>query len=170
MTDFYNHPLRYTMNPMKRFSYSIAFLLIAGVVVAQSDDVRAKNFNIKKGAAIEGFDPVSYFGNKPAEGKAEFTWAYKGVTYWFATAANRDAFKSSPGKYEPAFGGWCAYAMGESGEKVKIDPETYKIQEGKLYLFFNFLYHPSAFAQIRFEDQGEAKIVRMDYAHDLLNR
>jgi hypothetical protein len=30
------------------------------------------------------------------------------------------------------------YAMGDSGEKVKIDPETFKILDGKLYLFYNF--------------------------------
>ncbi len=46
--------------------------------------------------------------------------------------------KSSPEMYEPAFGGWCAYAMGSSGEKVKIDPETFKIVDRKLYLFYNF--------------------------------
>ena len=28
--------------------------------------------------------------------------------------------------------------MGESGEKVKVDPETFKIIDGKLYLFYNF--------------------------------
>jgi hypothetical protein len=47
-------------------------------------------------------------------------------------------FKANPEKYKPAYGGWCAYAMGENGEKVKVDPETYKIVDGKLYLFYNF--------------------------------
>ncbi len=28
--------------------------------------------------------------------------------------------------------------MGETGEKVKVDPETYKILDGRLYLFYNF--------------------------------
>ena len=28
--------------------------------------------------------------------------------------------------------------MGDSGEKVKVDPETFKILDGKLYLFYNF--------------------------------
>ena len=28
--------------------------------------------------------------------------------------------------------------MGETGEKVKIDPETFKIVDGKVYLFYNF--------------------------------
>jgi hypothetical protein len=28
--------------------------------------------------------------------------------------------------------------MGEKGEKVKVDPETFKIIGGKVYLFYNF--------------------------------
>ena len=63
---------------------------------------------------------------------------YKGVTYLFASQQNLAKFKASPEKYEPAYGGWCAYAMGETGEKVKIDTETFKIVDGKLYLFYNF--------------------------------
>ncbi|MFM8742594.1 MAG: YHS domain-containing (seleno)protein, partial [Cytophagales bacterium] len=59
-------------------------------------------------------------------------------TYLFTNGANREKFKSNPEKYEPAYGGWCAYAMGETGEKVKIDPETFKVIEGKVYLFYNF--------------------------------
>lgn len=39
---------------------------------------------------------------------------------------------------EPAYGGGRPYAMGDSGEKVKIDPETYKIVGDRLYLFYNF--------------------------------
>ena len=105
---------------------------------AQSDDVRKKNYNIKKSIAIDGYDPVSYFDNKPTEGKEELEFNYKGITYLFVNAANLNKFKATPEKYEPAYGGWCAYAMGESGEKVKIDPETYKILDGKLYLFYNF--------------------------------
>jgi YHS domain-containing protein len=72
------------------------------------------------------------------EGNDELKVSYKGVTYLFATTNNLTKFKANPEKYEPAYGGWCAYAMGETGEKVKIDPETYKIVGGKLYLFYNF--------------------------------
>ncbi len=43
--------------------------------------------------------------------------------------------------YEPEFGGWCAYAMGNTGEKVEIDPETFKIINGKLYLFYNAYFN-----------------------------
>ncbi|HMG93603.1 MAG TPA: YHS domain-containing (seleno)protein [Chryseolinea sp.] len=104
----------------------------------QGDDVRKKHFNIKDNLALEGFDPVSYFEGKPKEGKSEFRLSYKAVTYQFVSQSNLARFKTNPEKYEPAYGGWCAYAMGDSGEKVKIDPETFTILDGRLYLFYNF--------------------------------
>ncbi len=119
------------------FTFAL-FALIALSASAQSDEARKKNFNIKKNVAIEGYDPVSYFSNKPTEGKSNFSYTHNGVTYYFSSNANLVQFKQNPAKYEPAYGGWCAYAMGETGEKVKIDPETYKILDGKLYLFYNF--------------------------------
>ncbi len=123
---------------MKTNLLTISFLLLSLITFAQTDDARKKNFNIKKNVAIEGYDPVSYFDNKPAEGKSQFSFTHHGVTYWFSNQANVNKFKQSPEKYEPAYGGWCAYAMGETGEKVKIDPETFKVLDGKLYLFYNF--------------------------------
>ena len=105
---------------------------------AQSDEVRQKHFNLKKNIAIEGYDPVSYFNGTPQKGKSELKTTHGGVTYLFASQTNLQKFKASPNQYEPAYGGWCAYAMGDYGEKVKIDPETFKITDGKLYLFYNF--------------------------------
>ena len=64
-----------------------------------------------------------------------------GVTYYFYSEENRLQFQNDPGKFEPAYGGWCAYARGNTGEKVKIDPETYKVLEGRLYLFYNFYFN-----------------------------
>ncbi len=120
-------------------SYLLLLLVIvSGQLRAQSDATRAKHFNVKKSVAIEGFDPVSYFDGEPQEGKSSINTVYKGVTYQFASQANLIKFKGSPEKYEPAYGGWCAYAMGESADKVKIDPETYTILNGRLYLFYNF--------------------------------
>jgi len=116
----------------------LSLLFSAHFLLAQSDDVRKKNFNIIKNAAIEGYDPVSYFDGRPTEGESKFSFTYKSVPYQFSTAANLAKFKANPEKYEPAYGGWCAYAMGETGEKVKIDPETFKIISGKLYLYYNF--------------------------------
>jgi YHS domain-containing protein len=119
------------------------YLLIALVVlsfnaIAQSDAMRLKEFNLDKKVALDEYDPVSYFAGKPVEGDEDNSYTYKGVTYYFASPANLAKFKSNPDAYEPAYGGWCAYAMGDSGEKVKIDPETFKIINGRLYLFYNF--------------------------------
>jgi hypothetical protein len=47
-----------------------------------------------------------------------------------------EKFKKNPKKFEPAYGGWCAYAMGKTGEKVEIDPASFKITDGRLFLFY----------------------------------
>lgn len=118
---------------------SLVICLCATVLASgQSDQIRQKNFNIKNDIALEGYDPVSYFNGKPLEGKSSIRFQYRGVVYLFANTDNLGKFKSSPETYEPAFGGWCAYAMGTSGGKVKIDLKTFKIVDGRLYLFYNF--------------------------------
>lgn len=105
---------------------------------SQPELIRQKQFNLKNNLALEGYDPVSYFDGKPAEGKMDLFYVNKGITYRFSTQANATKFQANPDSYAPAYGGWCAYAMGNTGEKVKVDPETYKIVDGKLYLFYNF--------------------------------
>jgi hypothetical protein len=117
----------------------ITFLFLQSLLaIAQPESVRGKHYNLKKGIALEGYDPVSYFNGAPQEGSNKKQLMHKSVIYFFTSDANLRLFKASPEKYEPAYGGWCAYAMGETGEKVKVDPESYKIIDGKLYLFYNF--------------------------------
>jgi YHS domain-containing protein len=97
-----------------------------------------KHFNLSNGLAINGYDPVAYFTKGEAvKGKKEQAVYVQGVTYYFSSVANKEAFKKNPAAYEPQFGGWCAYAMGNDGSKVSIDPGTFKIVNGKLYLFYN---------------------------------
>jgi YHS domain-containing protein len=99
---------------------------------------RLKEFNLEKGVAIQGYDPVAYFvQNKAKKGNKDFAAVADGVTYYFSTAANKELFIKDYLKYEPQYGGWCAYAMGDSNDKVEIDPETFKIVNGKLYLFYH---------------------------------
>ena len=109
---------------------------------AQDITVRKKHFNLDNGLALSGYDAVAYLSQaKAIKGSKEFAASYEGVTYHFASAANRDEFKKSPAKYEPAYGGWCAYAMGANGEKVTVDPKTFKIVNGKLNLFYNRFFN-----------------------------
>lgn len=92
--------------------------------------------------ALNGYDVVSYFKQtKPAKGNSSYAAVYQGITYYFSNAANKDAFLKNPTQYEPQYGGWCAYAMGNDGTKVEVDPETYKITNGKLYLFYHSFFN-----------------------------
>jgi YHS domain-containing protein len=112
----------------------VALLSITGF----SQNPKTAQFNLEKKTAIQGYDPVAYFMQKKAmKGKKEITASYEGVTYNFSSQANKETFLKTPASYEPQYGGWCAYAMGSSGEKVEINPETFKILDGKLYLFYN---------------------------------
>jgi YHS domain-containing protein len=119
----------------------ILILFIAFVSITtfgQTAANRKAQFNIEKGVAIQGYDPVAYFTQKKAvKGKSIISATNEGVIYYFSSQANKDAFIKKPSSYEPQYGGWCAYAMGSSGEKVEINPETFKIIDGKLYLFYN---------------------------------
>jgi YHS domain-containing protein len=123
---------------MRSHSIFILLLIISTSMYGQSDAIRKKNFNLSQGLALRGYDPVTYFtSGKATEGNKNISFEYQGVIYYFSSAANREQFKKNPASYEPQYGGWCAYAMGSTGGKVEIDPETFKIINGKLYLFYN---------------------------------
>ena len=126
---------------MKKLNSLLILLTVLVISVSAQTAARKAQYNLaKSGLAIQGYDPVAYFVNsKAVEGKPEIATEYNGVTYRFATAKNKEAFTANPAKYEPQYGGWCAYAMGSKGEKVEIDPQTYKIVDGKLFLFYNKL-------------------------------
>lgn len=120
--------------------FMMFFLLLSASVHAQPEEAsRRRNFNTENGIALREFDPVSYFNSsRPLKGNSKFYHHHKGITYYFANAENVEEFKKSPDKYEPAYGGWCAYTVALSGERVKINPVTYKIIDGRLHLFYNF--------------------------------
>ncbi len=115
--------------------------MLLGIVLLISFTTLAQPQNLtKNGVAIEGYDAVSYFiGKVPQKGSKTFVTTYQGAMYYFSTATNLEIFKKAPQKYAPAYGGWCAYAMGLDGSKVDINPTTYKIKNGKLLLFYNKL-------------------------------
>ena len=86
---------------------------------------------------IQGYDPVAYFtDNKPMKGNGNSFATFNGVTYLFTNNKNRNLFTQNPQKYIPAYGGFCAFAVAQ-GIKVAIDPNAWKIVDGKLYLNLN---------------------------------
>jgi len=116
------------------------FTLVAAALIDLCAAARADEpmYFAPGGIAMSGYDPVAYFQqSKAVKGSKDLAVYHQGVTYYFSSPANKEAFKMNPGQYEPQYGGWCAYAMGATGEKVEIDPETFKILDGKLYLFYH---------------------------------
>lgn len=89
-----------------------------------------------EGVAIGGYDPVSFFENAPAEGDPALFTDRDGARYLFATAAHKAAFDADPAKYEPQYGGFCAYGASQ-GHKATTKPETGQVIDGKLYFNYN---------------------------------
>ena len=112
------------------------FLFTVAVACAQQASKHELNLS-KSGVAVEGYDVVSYFDASAQKGSKVIASIYKGATYFFSSKKNKEKFDLNPLKYTPQYGGWCAYAMGDDGSKVSINPKTYKILDGKLYLFYN---------------------------------
>nr|WP_321227216.1 YHS domain-containing (seleno)protein [uncultured Psychroserpens sp.] len=95
------------------------------------------DYNTKKDYIAKGYDVVAYFDNQAIEGKKEFTATYDNVKFKFSSQKNLKTFNASPEKFIPQYGGYCAYAIAEKSKKVDIDPKTFEIRDGKLYLFYN---------------------------------
>lgn len=109
---------------------ALSAAMIAPAALAQDLPVFYKT----DGAAIGGYDAVSYFaGGTPVRGLPEYSVMWKGAEWHFATAENRDAFEMNPRAYAPQFGGYCAYAMAQ-GELVSTDPMLWEVIDGRLYL------------------------------------
>ena len=127
---------------MKRQILLLFVVLLSVTTYAQTAAKRVKEYNLENKVAIQGYDPVAYFTQKKAvKGKSSLASIYEGVIYYFSSQTNKDAFAKSPASYEPQYGGWCSYAMGANGEKVEVDPETFKIVDGKLNLYYNAYFN-----------------------------
>ena len=120
-----------------------ALLLVLALQTAPAQAGGVINSSFLGSVAIEGVDPVAYFtAGRPVEGSSEHESEWMGATWRFASAENRDKFAAEPEKYAPQYGGYCAWAVAQ-GYTAKIDPQAWKIVDGKLYLN----YSPDAKAQ-----------------------
>lgn len=110
-----------------------ATLFVSASSFAADIDMNADKHNV----SIKGYDTVAYFTEgKPVRGSSEFTATYKNTTFHFSSAENRDLFNSDQEKYAPQYGGFCAMGVAMN-QKFDVDPEAWKVVEGKLYLNYN---------------------------------
>lgn len=120
-------------NRLMSAAAALAVAAIAGTMPMTAANAADEHY-VANGAAINGYDTVAFHTvGTPTMGKPEFKAQYQGVTWHFASAANRDLFAASPAKYAPAYGGWCS-AGASKGKKVATKPEFWKVVDGQLYL------------------------------------
>lgn len=121
---------------MKKFIHTILIvgsLLVSSVALAL-DPIYTSFFS---NVAIKGYDTVAYFTeNKAVKGSKDFVTEHKGATWHFSSQENLDLFLSEPEKYEPQYGGYCAYAVAQN-TTASIKPELFTIVDDKLYLNYN---------------------------------
>ena len=112
-------------------------LLLLALVFPAIAFAQKAPINTESGAAIRGYDPVAYHRElQPVKGSEQFTASWKGATWRFASAQNRDLFKANPERYAPQYGGYCAYGVA-GGYTVGIDPDAWSVVNGKLYLNYS---------------------------------
>jgi YHS domain-containing protein len=123
-----------THGQMKQLSLLLLVLTLALPASAQTKTLLNLDRN---GVAIQGHDPVAYFTEgKPVKGKSEFTSKRNGATYVFASKEHKELFDMNPEKYEPAFGGYCAYGVSKN-TLAPIEVDAFQIVGGRLLLQYD---------------------------------
>lgn len=122
-------------------SLALGFVLSIGTLGAATAQAQmgrnVTEYNLENGIGLKGHDPVAVFpegGGKPAVGQPAIRAEYLGVVYHFADQKNRQTFEANPQRYEPTYGGWCAFAMA-SGSKVDIQPHLFTINGNRAHYF-----------------------------------
>jgi len=120
-------------HPMKKV---FLFLLLISVIPVFAQTKILVNVD-RKGLALQGNDPVTFFTqNRPVKGLAQFESKYNGARYLFASAENKALFDANPAKYEPQFGGFCAYGVAQ-GHTAPIKIEAWQIVNGRLLMQYD---------------------------------
>lgn len=94
-------------------------------------------FGGRDDTAILGYDTVAYHTEgRAVKGLDAHVHEWMGARWKFATKAHLDLFKAAPEKYAPQYGGYCAYGVSQ-GYLVKVEPDQFKVIDGKLYLNYD---------------------------------
>ncbi len=109
--------------------YIKRIFLVASLILLGGPQVNANDI------AIEGYSPISYFTRGLAEkGHPRFAAIHEGKIYYLKNSEQMALFNQNPEKYVPALGAHCPYSLA-LGRDVAIDPERFKMIDGRLYLF-----------------------------------
>jgi len=82
-----------------------------------------------------------------------------GAKYLFVSEAHQKAFEANPKKYLPQCDGYCAWGVAEKSAKFSVNPETYRVLNGKLYLFFYGDFNGSPFNTLSEWNKDEKELL-----------
>jgi YHS domain-containing protein len=95
----------------------------------------AQNNRPARRVAIGGYDPVAYFTDgRPVKGSSSFSVPFDEADYFFTSVDHQRLFSADPDRYAPQYSGYCAIGV-SLGEKAEVDPESWTISNGRLYVF-----------------------------------
>ena len=118
-----------------RFLAWTAAALLAFGALAAGAKAGEVNTGYSGDVAIDSYDPVAYFTDgKALRGSEAISYGWLGATWYFASDGHRRLFTASPRSYAPQYGGHCAEGVVQGEATVNIDPESWQIIDGKLYL------------------------------------
>jgi YHS domain-containing protein len=124
-----------TLDPVESSVANEPMLLAQNAVLKEEKSIDTTANVDGKGLILKGYDAVAYFKKgKPLKGNPEIASTYQGVTYLFASAANKAEFDKDPMKYGPQYGGFCAYGVANGVISGTEDPNAFTVYKGKLYL------------------------------------
>ncbi len=125
---------------MNKFKRNIIKILLAMTLFNVSGLVSAGEVNTGYfgNVAIKGYDPVAYFTeDRAVKGSENFSHTWLGADWNFSTEKHKKLFADNPVQYAPQYGGHCSDGIAYGVTTTNIDPEAWRIIEGKLYLNYD---------------------------------
>ena len=117
---------------MRTFFIACAFFMASAAGLAAPNTLYLDD----DGVAANGYDVVAYFDGEAVRGLPDFSIEYRDALWYFETPENAAKFQRDPERYEPKYGGYCAYGVSQ-GYLVGTDPEAWSVVGDTLYLNYN---------------------------------
>ena len=126
-------PIRY------RFRGNISGAILLTLVLFGNTALATTEYSEDGHLAIEGYDPVAYFTMLlSVRGQESISHEWLDKIWLFANQEHKRLFIADPMAYLPNYGGFCSIdsVIPEHNLAHDIDPETWRIVDDKLYLFY----------------------------------
>ncbi len=124
---------------MNNYISKFVFLVLALVIylpgLASAGEINTGYFG---NVAIKGYDPAAYFTEQRAiKGTEDIAHEWLGAVWNFSNEKHKKLFSENPVNYAPQYGGYCSDGIAYGEITTNIDPEAWRIIEGKLYLNYD---------------------------------